>query len=234
MERERTRSLASLRVLREPSAPPAGQLDATDAKPLGASTNPEASATTEAGPDDGAAGAVDAGDASSAPDASQTCGGGQSTSDLPGVQLLVTSGPCVVTQAQALGGVQFGFRLTIAADVPGVVAFDTAHGACLRPDASGLIVTETIAGAGQMYCPTCDQGRCTVNASPTTAKAGTYDYVLTWTGRNWQGPSDTGVPMGAAFPTGQYTLTATAKGTRTVDASSVPFTVAVTRPLTVQ
>jgi hypothetical protein len=188
---------------------------------------------------DGAAGPVDgtsAQDGVAGPDgtveASASCDGGQSTSDLPGVHVTITSGPCALTQSQALAGVQFGFRLSVDADVPGVVAFDSVRGNCLVPDASGLVVVSSIDGGGQSYCPTCDMGRCSLNSSVTVAKAGMYDRQLVWHGRNWQGPSDTNAPEGSAFPPGQYVLSIAAKGTWSVDGSSIPFTVSVTRSIT--
>ncbi len=47
-----------------------------------------------------------------------------------------------------------------------------------------------------------------------TLHRGLYGGSFSWSGRNWAGPSDTGNPMGAAFPTGSYALTVGAKGTQ--------------------
>jgi len=171
--------------------------------------------------------------APSAPEVSAgSCGPVTASSDLPGVRLEITSGPCALTQVQAAAGVGFGYRLVVDADVPGIVANnDLAY--CLRPDSSGLVVAAEISGNGQLFCPTYDLGRCPGNSATTTAKAGSFDYELVWHGRNWQGPSDWGQPEGTAFSAGSYTLSVTATGTRFVDAGALPFTVAVSRPLVI-
>lgn len=160
----------------------------------------------------------------------EVCGPVTSSSDLPGVRLEITAGPCTLTLAQAAAGVQFDYRLLVDADVPGIVAASDVE-RCERPDGSGLVVTAVITGNGQSFCPTCDLGRCLQNSTITTAKAGSFDYTLAWNGLNWQGPSDFGAPQGPAFPIGSYTLAVTATGTRPADGGMQPFTVAVSRPL---
>jgi hypothetical protein len=161
-----------------------------------------------------------------------SCSPATGSSDLPGVRLEITSGPCALTQAQAAAGASFGYRLVVDADVPGIVALNDLA-SCLQPDSSGLILAAEISGNGQSFCPTYDLGRCPQNSATTTAKAGSFDYELVWDGRNWQGPSDTNQPEGASFPAGSYTLSVTATGTRLVDAGVLPFTVAVSRPLVI-
>jgi len=50
-----------------------------------------------------------------------------------------------------------------------------------------------------------------------TIKKGTYHATFTWDGKNWSGPSDTGNPKGAAFPTGDYHLDVSAIGSVAAD-----------------
>jgi hypothetical protein len=140
------------------------------------------------------------------------------------VTLQITSAPCTLTLAQAAAGVSFGYRLTVAADVSGVVSSD-AQARCVSPGANGVVVAATITGNGQAYCPTCDLGRCAANTAPSTAKTGAYDAQVAWNGRNWQGPSDTNAPPGVPFPPGTYTVAVVATGTRPGDGGVVPFTV---------
>jgi hypothetical protein len=43
--------------------------------------------------------------------------------------------------------------------------------------------------------------------------AGRYAGTFEWTGKNWQGPSDTRNPMGEPFPPGRYSFEVRAGGT---------------------
>jgi hypothetical protein len=64
-------------------------------------------------------------------------------------------------------------------------------------------------GAGPIQYCVCDLGCC----APTTEQKltlapGTYSELFRWPGREWNGPSDTSSPLGAAFPPGNYAFTA--------------------------
>jgi hypothetical protein len=151
------------------------------------------------------------------PDAPATpCG--TSTSSLAGVTIRFPVQRSTFTLAETAARISFTYDLAIAADVPDVVP--DPQGACTPVGPSALIVHEVIAGGGQGYC-VCDQGRCSPQSSAVTAHAGTYPHTMTWDGRNWNGPSDTGNPEGAPFPAGSYVLTVDAKGT----AGGQPFDV---------
>jgi hypothetical protein len=106
-------------------------------------------------------------------------------------------------------------------------------GRCQQPDDAGLIVSFDISGGSQRYC-LCDTGLCATQSLTATTVLGDYVRTISWDGRNWQGPSDTGNPEGAPFPVGSYTLTLTASGTyqEYPDASSdSTFTITATRPI---
>jgi hypothetical protein len=148
-----------------------------------------------------------------------------SSSSLPGVSIVFrTPVTCSFTLAQARAGIMIPYDVVVASDVTGVVPAPQDAGGCGSPGASGLIVFEQLAGGGQSYC-LCDTGLCAPGSpSPVTLRAGSYAGVFSWTGHNWGGPSDTGNPMGAAFPAGSYSLTVSARGTQ----SGASFAVAAT------
>ncbi|MCO4774306.1 MAG: hypothetical protein KDA24_30060 [Deltaproteobacteria bacterium] len=129
------------------------------------------------------------------------------------------------TLADAAAGVEIPYTVVISADVPGVRSLPQDAGGCGQPDASGLSLFERLSGGDQGYCE-CDVGLCpSPDPAPSLLGAGTFDRTFSWTGLNWAGPSDTGNPMGAPFPPGQYTLLVNAIGTvdgadYTVSASS--------------
>jgi hypothetical protein len=65
---------------------------------------------------------------------------------------------------------------------------------------------------GQTYC-VCDMGLPTGKSNELHVPAGTYAGSFMWNGKNWNGPSDTMSPKGAAFPAGSYVLTVQGAGT---------------------
>jgi hypothetical protein len=157
---------------------------------------------------------------------SGTCMGTE-TSNLTGVTIKA-SGPCKFTLAQAAAGITIPYQILVAADVPNVVVQTQDAGQCGGPGTSGLIVFEDLSGSGQHYC-LCDTGLCPGPGTvPVTIKAGTYGQAFSWDGKNWGGPSDTGMPEGPPFPAGSYTLKVSAKGT----VSGAPFTVEEDWPIT--
>ena len=151
-----------------------------------------------------------------------------STSSLPGVSFaLRTPVTCTFTLAEAQAGISIPYDVVVASDVTGVVPAPQDAGGCGAPGTSGLIVFEQLAGSGQSYC-LCDTGLCVPGSPPAvTLRAGSYGTGFSWTGRNWSGPSDTGNPMGAAFPAGSYTLTLSAKGTKDGAAFAVTTTLTI-------
>ena len=59
----------------------------------------------------------------------------------------------------------------------------------------------------------------------TSIVGGRYPYKLRWSGRNWNGPSDTNQREGAAFPPGTYEVLVTASGQYMAGGMMLPFTV---------
>lgn len=149
----------------------------------------------------------------------------EETSDLPGVSIHVLRDDCTFTTAQARAGIGISYEVVVDQDVDVTVA--PAPGSyCYGPGPSGLLILEALSGSGQKYC-LCDRGLpygqyC---QTQTTVRRGTYPATFEWDGVNWGGPSDTSVPKGMPFPPGSYRLDITAKGSRTLDAGTAPFTV---------
>jgi hypothetical protein len=149
---------------------------------------------------------------SAGPDAAGLCSV-TSASSLPGVSIAFRSPViCTFTLAQAQAGIAIPYDVVVASDVADVVPVPQDAGSCGAPGSSGLIVFEQLAGGGQSYC-LCDTGLCPPGSlQPVTLHAGSYGSSFGWSGRNWAGGSDTGNPMGAAFPAGSYALSVSAKG----------------------
>lgn len=115
--------------------------------------------------------------------------------------------------AEVAEGVSVPYVLRIREEVSGVAAWTQDAGGCGQPDESGLILFERLGGNQQDYC-SCDEGLCGPSEPiATTLLPGEWPREFTWSGTNWSGPSDTGNPLGAPFPSGVYTLTVSAVGT---------------------
>jgi hypothetical protein len=93
----------------------------------------------------------------------------------------------------------------------GVVTLPQDVGGASLPGECGLVLFEELTGGSEHYC-LCDSGLGSGEKRIVDLVAGTYRSAFKWTGRNWYGPSDTGVPMGAPFPVGSYTLRVSAVG----------------------
>lgn len=133
----------------------------------------------------------------------------ESVSDLPGVQLEITSEKCTFTRAELEEGVIFEFSYVIEDEIEISPAGEYS---CWRSLPGNFPHAYQIAGDGQRYC-LCDVGLCQQDTSPLTLQPGTYPQSFEWTGRNWDGPSDTGNPLGEPFPAGTYTLSVRSDGT---------------------
>lgn len=139
---------------------------------------------------------------------------------LPGITAHVKNERCDFTLAQAAAGIELAYEIVIANDLPPL--FPTAYVTGER--ALPLLLFGTIEGQGQKYC-ICDTGPGVAQMSELNVTAGTYPTSYAWDGRNWQGPSDTPSPKGAAFPPGTYTLKLHGEGSHTKPAQGMPFTV---------
>jgi hypothetical protein len=137
---------------------------------------------------------------------------GESSSDLPGVQLAFPDQPYSFTAAEIAKGIEIIYSEVITAADANLKPDAGDAGGCARPDDAGLIVSYRISGAGQSYC-LCDTGLCQPSSSVTTTVVGTHTRQISWDGRNWSGPSDTGNREGASFPPGAYTIALSATGT---------------------
>lgn len=141
------------------------------------------------------------------------------SSTLTGVTIKLTTTSCTFTLAQAKAGITIAYEVDIAANVTGVVPGGQSSGPRIGP--SGLDVFENLSGNGQHYC-LCDVGLGpALPTTPVTLNAGSYPSTFQWDGHNWYGPSDTGTPKGALFPTGDYVLEVSAIGKK----DGVAFTV---------
>lgn len=146
-----------------------------------------------------------ASDAAPEDDASRACVT-RAESEIPGVTLSIDGSRCVFSPDELEAGVAFGYELLVEQPLSlAVVAQDA--GQCGQPDESGLIPFAEVFGGGQRYC-LCDLGRCAGDTPSSDLAPGTYAYALEWTGRNWEGPSDTGTSFGDPFPPGAYTVRA--------------------------
>jgi hypothetical protein len=143
------------------------------------------------------------------------------TSTLPGVHIDFHPSQCEFDLAQARAGITIDYDLVVDHDV---IGFAPAKPYWYGADAANLVLDARLAGGSQAYC-LCDQGlpypQCPTSdgkltpaptnqggaCGPITVPAGVYHRTFTWDGVNWDGPSDTDNPKGAAFPAGDYTLT---------------------------
>jgi len=145
---------------------------------------------------------------------------------LPGVSFDLTGVPGAITLAEAEAGVVFTYEVVIEGDLEEVVSLPLDAGGCDQPHASGLRILERISGGRQLYC-LCDTGLCPTVTPSTTLGKGRYAGTFEWTGKNWQGPSDTVNPLGEPFPPGRYSFEVRAKGSypakEKCDTCRVPF-----------
>jgi len=134
------------------------------------------------------------------------------TSTLPGACIRMDAQDGLTSVEAAAAGIQIPYTVIVERPIDDVVPFPQDAGNCGQPDETGLVVFERLQGGGQVYC-VCDEGLCagpdrTPRSIPAAATARNFE----WTGRNWTGPSDTGMPPGEPFPPGLYTLTVSATG----------------------
>ncbi|HKP61167.1 MAG TPA: hypothetical protein VJV78_30765 [Polyangiales bacterium] len=133
-------------------------------------------------------------------------------SDLAGVRVEFPDESCTFSLEQARKGVDMRFRIVVDRDIADVAGIAPDAGRCQLPE-PGLLEPRVTLGGNRQFYGIVDVGGCAPQRfSRGTLRRGTYPGVLHWEGRNWYGPSDTGNPVGAAFPAGLYTLTVTASG----------------------
>jgi|WetSurMetagenome_2_1015567.scaffolds.fasta_scaffold40866_1 hypothetical protein len=134
------------------------------------------------------------------------------------------------TLAQAATGVHVDYTIAISDDVDTIYSIDVAT--CNKPDSTGLIPFERLYGNGQTYC-LCDNGWCKnfPDGILSTLKKGVYPRSFVWEGKNWEGRSDTGNPLGDPFPAGNYMLNVGIKGKSKVNGSYQVFVISDSIPV---
>ncbi|AUX27293.1 hypothetical protein SOCEGT47_078770 [Sorangium cellulosum] len=173
-------------------------------------------------------GASDGGGGSDESDGGGGDGGGRVTSaggpcavrdvegTIPGVKLSITSSRCVYFMGEHA---EFVYEVTTDASVPPIdIAASTGCGRCTKPSSDPLsfvsyqISGTSVDGEPQRYC-LCDVGCCAPDEATTVEVDATVATdTIRWSGRQWDGPSDTGNPEGAAFAPGSYDVVVTFDG----------------------
>lgn len=133
------------------------------------------------------------------------------TGTIPGVSLTVRSSSCVFKRGTPA---TFTYSVTTTAATPAITIPDSGGGCglCRGFTSDPITFTGSIidgvsaGGTNQQYC-VCDTGCC----APTQEKTVQLDTTTSmksfdWSGKTWDGPSDTGNPMGAFFLPGRYTV----------------------------
>jgi hypothetical protein len=132
--------------------------------------------------------------------------------ELPGDRFVRFDFPaqrCRFTLAEAAEGITFRYGVEVIADEPAMVeSASLSEQSCALPMAGpNLFLLERVSGGAQSFCD-CDHGwLCPVAPRLVRgATPGRFERRLTWDGRNWNGPSDTGTARGTPFPPGEYVV----------------------------
>lgn len=149
------------------------------------------------------------------------CAPGTGSTTLPALTVGFPPQRCVYTLAEAAAGITLAYEVNVASAVTIEQMLN-----CESGGPSGAVVVEAVQGGGQRYC-VCDTGLCFPTTITPTLVPGSYPSTLPWTGRNWDGPSDTGMPLGPPFPAGDYAfdvrITGTSGGAGFVVTGSLPI-----------
>jgi hypothetical protein len=131
------------------------------------------------------------------------------TGTLPGVSITISSERCVYRRGERA---TFSYRVAADANVPAIEVPETSSCSCAyRTPALETWVAYSIggmsaAGERQIYC-LCDTGCCAPRGATTVQPSvGMLDRKIEWSGRTWNGPSDTGNPEGDFFRPGRYSV----------------------------
>jgi hypothetical protein len=137
------------------------------------------------------------------------CSTGDVTGTLPGVTISIVAPSCVYHRGQAA---TFEYEVIVDASAPAIDVPET--GSCDCSSYSVQLASWThweiggtsAGGENQRYC-LCDTGCCAPQAAKTvTPEVGTSVREIEWSGRVWDGPSDTGNPQGDPFAVGMYAV----------------------------
>jgi hypothetical protein len=136
------------------------------------------------------------------------CSVDATSNELGGARIHIEADDC---HFRAGEGGKFRYRVELPSTLAYQTTASTSCGSCAqdRTDASQLVVARV--GTGEThYCPTCDVGCCGPDrAAEWTLHAKTFEAVLDWPGRSWNGPSDTSAPLGSTFAPGSYQVDVT-------------------------
>ncbi|WP_437505950.1 hypothetical protein [Sorangium sp. So ce1099] len=135
---------------------------------------------------------------------------------IPGVKITIESSRCAYREGEAA---EFVYTVTTDSSVPPIdIAASTGCGRCVEPTSDPLsFVSYKISGSSfqgepQSYC-LCDVGCCPPDESATVqVDATTATQTIHWSGRQWNGPSDTSNPEGDFFAPGSYEVEVTFDG----------------------
>ncbi|MGK3988519.1 hypothetical protein WME99_36080 [Sorangium sp. So ce136] len=135
---------------------------------------------------------------------------------IPGVKITIESSRCVYHEGESA---EFVYTVTTDSSVPPIdIAASTGCGRCVEPTSDPLsFVSYKISGSSfqgepQSYC-LCDVGCCPPDESATVqVDATTVTRSILWSGRQWNGPSDTSNPEGDFFAAGSYEVEVTFDG----------------------
>ena len=140
-----------------------------------------------------------------------SCDRVMTSSTLPGVHFDLSGNHCRYTRAEVAAGIVLVYRTVVDAPLAGTVQQTLSPARCDPGDPSGLNVELNVGGGSQGFC-WCDCGLGMGGTVHTSLVLGSYTNALRWDGTNWDGPSDTGNPHGAPFPTGTYQFTVHTSG----------------------
>ncbi|WP_437927074.1 hypothetical protein WMF37_49945 [Sorangium sp. So ce291] len=135
---------------------------------------------------------------------------------IPGVKISIESSRCAYREGEPA---EFVYTVTTDSSVPPIdIAASTGCGRCVEPTSDPLsFVSYKISGTSfrgdpQTYC-LCDVGCCPPDESATVqVDATTATQTIRWSGRQWNGPSDTSNPEGDFFAPGSYEVEVTFDG----------------------
>ena len=135
-------------------------------------------------------------------------------SSLAGVEIQFPEAACTYFTSQLSEGVTIPYQIVVTQSH--LVSPTSQQNGCDEAGPSGLRAFERIYGTDYLgnenqYC-LCDVGLCEDSPIESMVQPGTYQGSISWEGRNWNGPSDTGNPQGEPFVGGSYTVEVKAIG----------------------
>ncbi|MGZ3422219.1 MAG: hypothetical protein ACXVEF_36015 [Polyangiales bacterium] len=149
-----------------------------------------------------------------------------SETGLTGVRVCISADTCSFNSGT---GGTFTYEVTVDDTAPILHTAATGPGCsvCASWSADPLsFVSWNIGGGSIRYCM-CDTGCCAPQTEKTiTLDRGKKSGTIDWPGKQWNGPSDTGAPLGDPFPPGTYSVSVSFQGAK-------EGTVTATLPITV-